>query len=249
MKPAPKPNVLKRRLHLAVVAMASLQFGCGPKLGDVLKKYEPDFRKKRAEFQEIARSLPPTGSLRDEQPCPGLTPPLLFDEIAGQYNTEILMFEQLEDPDSKPVFDLLFFQGGLIRAMQWTGPKSPLSTSATVRGAEMEKELKAALAFRYLVVNRVSKLVEPIAKDDQIFSEGLARIEVFVIDLPSKAVLGSFVLRAFTANHVEFKYGSGESKKEPLVKSARFTMWEDARRKMIAGVKRIANAEIKTHRP
>jgi hypothetical protein len=237
-------HIVRMMFYLALVAIPALQFGCGPKLAGVLKKYEGYFRDKRAEFREIARSLPPKGSLRAEKPCADLAPPLLFDEPGNRFNTEVLMFEELEDPDSSPGFSLNF-GGGLRRAILWTGPKSPLSSSAD--GAGIEKQLKAALGYRYLVVNRVAELVEPVAVDERRYSPGRARIEAFVVDLPSKAVLCSFVFEAASAEHVRFTYKSGESKQEQLAKWAHSTLWQDARDKMVANLKRISNGEIQTH--
>jgi hypothetical protein len=236
---------MKRSFRLALLVLVTAQFGCGPKLADVLKKYEGDFRTRRVKLQEIARSLPPKGSLIGEQPCQSLDPPLLFDEPGRRFNTEILMFDQLEDPDAKPAFDLLF-SGVLRHALIWTGPKPKDSLSPSTRGIDIEKQLKDALACRYLVVNRVANLVEPIAVDEQRYSPGRAKIELFVVDLPGKAVLCSFVFEATSAEKVAYTYYKNtDSKEDRLARFARSSLWQDARLKMLAGLKRLSNGEIK----
>ena len=235
---------MKRSFRLALLVLVTAQVGCGWKEANIFKKYEGDFRTRRVELQEIARALPPKGSLIGEQPCQSLDPPLLFDEPGRRFNTEILMFEQLEDPDSKPDFDLLF-SGVLRHALIWTGPKPKDSLSPATSGLDLEKELKDALACRYLVVNRVANLVEPIAEDERHYSRGRATIELFVVDLPSKAVLCSLVFEATSAEKVTYTYyEKTDSKQDRLRRFARSSLWEDARLKMLTGLKRLSNGEI-----
>src|SRR5438034_7837114 len=117
--------VMKSIFCLFLLAMLTSQFGCGAKVSAVLSKYEGDFKKKREQFQAIAHALPPKAA---EKPCAGMNPPIEFNENTKRYNTEILMYEQLLDPDAKPAFEMA--PGGeLVTAMRWTGPKNPLSPS------------------------------------------------------------------------------------------------------------------------
>ena len=143
---------LKRTVRLSLLVILISQLGCGAKVSDVLTKYQGDFKKKREQFQTIAHALPVRAT---EKPCAGMNPPIAFNENTKQYNTEILMFEQLLNPDAEPQFDM-HLSRDLLNGIQWTGPKNPLSPSLlNNRGANMEKSLKAALDYRYLVVNRV----------------------------------------------------------------------------------------------
>ncbi len=237
------PGFLKAISYPALAAAVTLQFGCSPKASDVVKKYEGAFRTKRADLLEIAQSLPPEGSLQDEKPCPDLAPALLFDEHSDQSNTEILTFGQLKNPNARPVSYLLC-GGALLRAMDWTDPKTVMSSSAD--SVFVEKQLRTAAACRYLVVNRVVQLVKPIAADEKSYSPGRATIEVFVVDLPSKAALCSFVVEAASAANVTYYYRSDESKRRPLEEFALSSLWEDARKKIFEGLKRVARADIKT---
>jgi hypothetical protein len=234
-------SIIKRAVRLSLLVILIAQLGCGPKVSDVLSKYEGDFKKKREQFQTIAHALPSTAA---EKPCASLNPPIQFNENTKQYNTEMLMYEQLLDPDAKPPFDIRL-NGDLLTAMKWTGPKNPLSPSALNNsGSEMEKSLKAALDCRYLVVNRVTDLKNPIAVNEQTYTPGQVALAVSVVDLANNETVCSFTLQAQSAAATSYYYKSGESKQERLEEFAHSSMWEDARQKLIAKLKQTAGGNI-----
>jgi len=219
--------------------------GCGPKISDVLKKYEGDFQKKREQFKAIAQALPPMGG--PETPCNNINPPLQFNEKTKQTNTEIIMFDQLADPDLDPKFDFYFSGelGELLNGLRWTGPKNPLSPDVLgKRGKDMEQGLKAALDDRYLVVNRVVELTESKAIDEQTFTPGQVRIETFVVDLSNNKPLCNFTIEGKSAPNVHYSFREGESKEEQLSKAAHSTVWEEARKQLIARLKATPNSTI-----
>jgi len=219
-------------LLLAIVAL--FQGGCGKKISEVLKQYEGDFKKKREQLQSIARSLP---SEATEKPCAGLQPPLQFNQKTGSFNTDMLMFEEVADPDATPEFDLLL-SGDLLNAIRWTGPRNPLSSSVLGnRGADMEKSLKSALDYRYLVINRVTDLKKPQPVNETTYTPGRVTVNVFVVDLRTSEVLCSFKVRAESAASTSYTYKKGESQAQRLADFANSTMWDDARKKVIARLK------------
>jgi hypothetical protein len=57
-------------------------------------------------------------------------------------------------------------------------------------------------------------------------------------------VLCSFALQAKSAPSVSYSYKSGQSKQEQLAKFAHSTMWDEARKKLIAGLQRISKGDI-----
>lgn len=234
-------SIMKRTLRLSLLVILISQLGCGAKVSDVLKKYEGDFKKKREQLQTIARGLPPKAT---EKPCAGLNPPLQFNENTKQYNAEMLMSEQLADPDVTPAFDLRL-NGDLLTALRWTGPKNPLSPSVlSNRGDDMEKSLKSALDYRYLVVNRVTDLKNPSALNEQTYTPGHVTFDVFVINLANNETVCSFTLQAQSAASTSYSYKSGESKQEQLEKFAHSSMWEDARQKLVAKLKQATGGDI-----
>lgn len=235
---------MKRILCLPLLLILVAQFGCGPKVSDVFKKYEGDFRKKREQFQSIANSLPPKGSVGAGMACSGLNPPILFNEKTKQYNTEMVMFENLQDPDAKPGMDIAP-KSELLNAIQWTGPKNPMSSSVLDQSAgDMEQRLKSALDYKYLIVNRVADMTEPVAVDEKRYSPGRARIETFVIGLSNNTPVCSFTIDAQSASAVSYYTKQNQSKQEQLEKFAHSSLWEDARKKMVASLKEKANAQI-----
>jgi len=227
-------------LFLLLFGILISQLCCGAKVSDVISKYQGDFQKKRDQFQTIAHRLPaqPAGK------CTSLNPPIQINDNTKQYNTEIVMSDQLLDPDSKPQFDIGFSKN-LINGLQWTGSKSPLSSSAMSNpGDDMEKELKAALGYNYLVVNRVTDLKNPVAVDEKTFVPGHASIDAFIVNLSNNEVMCSFSFQAESAGTTSYYYKPGESQKERLEEFAHSTMWEDARKKLVDGLKKSAGADI-----
>jgi len=235
---------MRRWLRLSLPIFLLAQIACGPSISDVLKTYGPRFREKRAQFQSIAKTLPNPGGGDEARPCPAMSPAIVFDERGKRFNTEMVMSENLSDPDAAPNFDLRL-NGDLLVSLKWTGPKNPLSSSVLGdSGDDMTKSLDSALATRYLVVNRVVSLVEPEARDETLFSAGRLALESFVVDLADNKTLCSFSLSAQTASNVEYLYKAEQSQQNQLQKFARSTLWEDARRKLADELRRRARAEI-----
>ncbi len=233
---------MKKLFYPFLLLLLASPVACGPKVSDVLSKYGGDFQKKREQWNAIAQALPPVGS--PETPCTALNPPLQFNEKTQQFNTEIVMFDQLADPDGEPKFDF-YFSGNLLNGLRWTGPKNPLSSDVLGRqGKDMERELKDALGYRYLVVNRVTKLTDPIALNDQAFSPGQVQIETFVVDLSNNKALCNFTIEGKSATNVNYYFKEGESKEDQLAKAAHSTVWEEARNQLIARLKATPNSAI-----
>jgi hypothetical protein len=190
---------------LGVSLVLFMQFGCGPKISTVLKKYEAPYREKREQLKKIADSLPPKGSLGDNLSCKEINPAISFDEKAKDSNAEILMFEQLTDPDNNPDWDLLL-SGELLHSIQWTGPKNPLSESALGNNGEsMEKTLSSALNYRYLVVDRVKELSPPVVKDKDNYTQGKVIVETFIIDLTDSKTICGFTSSAASLENLSSK--------------------------------------------
>jgi hypothetical protein len=232
---------MKSTMRLSLLVILISQLACGAKVSDVLTKYQGDFQKKREQFQTIARALPAKAT---EKPCAGLNPPIEFNDNTKRHNTEVLMFEQLLDPDAKPQFEMNLNRD-LLFAIQWTGPKNPLSPSALNNsGSNMEKNLKAALDYRYLVVSRVLDLKESTAVNEHTYTPGRVTLDVFVVNLANNQTVCSFSLQAQSAAETSYYYKKDESKQERLEAFAHSSMWQDARQKLIAGLKKVASADI-----
>jgi hypothetical protein len=205
----------------------------------VIQRYEPQFTAKRQQFQKIAVMLPPAGSVKEASPA-NLSPKPVYDaKNSASNNTEIVMFDQLLDPDAESVghqrLDLLLSRDLLI-ALKWTGPKNPMSADGIDKhNPNLEQTLKQALAAIYLVVIRPVNFVAPVATDEATFKGGMADLEGFVVDLTGQKVAGSFHYSAKSASSVEYstKKGASDAAKQARLEDFAYSsLYEDARKKL-----------------
>lgn len=235
---------MKRIAYLLLPVVFILQLGCGPKVSEVFKKYEDDFKKKREQFQTIAKALSASGSPDAGKTCADMNPSIEFNQKTRKFNTEMVMFEQLSDPDLTPKMNIVP-NSELLNGIQWTGPKNPMSPSVLgERAGDMEDRLKAALAYRYLVVSRLINLTEPVALDEKTYTPGKATVETIIVDLNNNQALCGFTVEAKSASAVSYSYKTNESKQKQLENFAHSTLWEDARKQMLELLKQKANAKL-----
>jgi hypothetical protein len=248
------------------------QFGCGNSISTVLKKYKIPYQEKREQLKKISESLPPKGSIGNNLTCRELNPKIRFDEKAEDINTEMLMFEQLSDPDFEPEWNLLL-SGDLLHSIRWTGPKNPLSESVlSDNGESIEKDLLAALEYRYLVVNRVNEITQPELKDENNYTRGNATIDTFIFDLKENKTICGFSTSAKSLEDLSTvpidtkitterkqissggkyskpKYQEIEHKPLPkivqLQKAVKTSFWENARTQILDKLRELTKANIK----
>lgn len=256
---------MKSFVYSLVACIIFLQFGCGPSNEDVLKKYEPQFREKREQFKKIADSLPDQGRINSSSACREISPGLLLDVKSKQFNTEMVMFEQLLNPDAKPEMDF-YINGDLLISIQWTGSESPLSDSVKGNnGANMEQTLLSALTYRYLIVNRIKDVINPLVIDEKTYKQGHITIETFVVDLNNSQTICGFTTTAKsleditqvqlnTTSRTETRRDRSGRKTttttnppsilEQLRKAVRSSLWENARREVVTELKNSTKAII-----
>lgn len=178
-------------------------------------------------------------------PRPNLSPkPVYSAKNAESNNIEIVMYDQLLDPDIRSDgnnrrLDLLL-AGNLLTGMQWTGPKNPMSSSVldkSSRDTDTEQTLKRGLSEQYLVVLRPVSFVAPVATDESTFRPGIADIEGFIVNLPDQKVAGSLRYSAQSADRVEYSAKKGDNtatRQSQLEEFAYSSLYEDARKKLKA---------------
>jgi hypothetical protein len=234
-------------LCLSGLALVLMYTGCGGETNRaVFKRYESQFAAKRQQFQSIAGSLPAPGSVRESNAA-SLSPKPVYDTRSSR-NTEIVMYDQLLNPDIKSEghnrLDLLL-AGDLLRAMQWTGPANPMSPSVLDKKADdIEQILKQALAMRYLVVVRPARFVAPVAVDENNYKGGAADVEVFVADLETNKVPASGGFTAQSAKNVEYMFKKGDDKQSRLAEFAYSSMFTDARQKLGSLLQQITGGQF-----
>jgi hypothetical protein len=183
--------------------------------------------------------LPAPGSVKENSPA-NLSPKPVYDsKNSGASNTEIAMYDQLLDPDTRPDGNRrlnLLLSGNLLTCMQWTGPKNPMSANVLDKSnPEMEQTLKQALSERYLVVLRPAAFLAPVAIDESTFKPGTADIEGFVVALLDPKVAASFRYTAHSADKVEYsskKSDNSGTRQSRLEEFAYSSLYEDARKKL-----------------
>ncbi len=218
------------------VILLALCLNCGGETNrQVFKRYENPFAEKRQQFKKIAEMLPASGTMAANAPA-SLSVKPVFNAKNKSYNTEIVMYDQLLDPDTESKeqkrLDLLL-SGDLLLGMKWTGPKNPMSESALDNsGGDLEQSLKKALAYRYLVVLRPAAFVAPVAVSESAYKPGVADIEALVVDLESNKVVCSCRFTASSASTVEYVYKAGESRESRLEAFAYSTLYTEARQKL-----------------
>ncbi|MCI0703966.1 MAG: hypothetical protein L0241_23145 [Planctomycetia bacterium] len=215
----------------------------GETTAEVTNKYRPRFAKQRTKLKRIADKLPARGSVQGDTLPANLDPKPVYDVPGKKFNTAILMAEQCEDPDrelkSLTEFDLGFFADEYRIHLQWTGDKSPMVESAKrERLKDLAKRFDTTLDFAYLVVARTVRFDPPRLVNENTFLGGDLELEVFLIDLKTEKVLGSF-RRSFRPDAqvmAEFRTDRKESDSaESFIYS---NVWVKARKEVAAALAR-----------
>lgn len=229
---------MKPLLSSTVGFLTLAVIGCGPTNQNVIDQYKPHFETKRAQFKKIAGLLPAVGSVKKNSGHTQLEPKPHSDRVGKESNTEILMVEQLADPDillrSPEEVDLLL-SGDLLTCMRWTGPKNPMAESVRRQSAAnlcSSAEFDRILAYSYLVVLRVVNYRKPEVLTLKTYIEGTVELEGFLVDLRSDKIVASFHVKAQSDPKVDYQV---MGKEDPVRKAEGFaysTLWVNARKKV-----------------
>jgi hypothetical protein len=214
---------------LAVVGMLSLG-GCAEKNREALARMKPEFAPLRARLAKLApqiEALKPAAA----PPQLALSPPPVFDKVKSEYNTDVISFEQLTDDAAKPKLDLIV-SGRLVSALQDTGDHPEMVSGALElrHGKEMEASMRAALAYRYLIVYRTVELIEPRVLDEHTFTPGRVVMALYLVDLANGDRLVPLgVAVGHTSPATEYLYKKGDDQRERLGSFAHSTLWQSVR--------------------
>jgi len=232
----------QRILTVVMVCLVLTLSACGPSgptNADVIKKFQPQYAALRADLAAAAKSLPDyTG---DQGPASPLSPaPVYKEKSDGTLNTDILMYEQLLDPDGrlddKTQLDLRL-SAYLLNNLQWTGPQNPMADTIQKQVASdpAGKNYQAVLDnTRYLGVVRMAAYDPPVADNNKKFTGGEALFAGYLLDLKTKQAVCVVAVDATADTSVQFQYKTGEDPKTALEGFARSTVWTNARKGLIA---------------
>lgn len=202
--------------YSTIIAIVALFVLCGCRTNqDACNEFAPKFVAKREQFKKIAEIL------KDASPDAqtkvfAFNPKPFFDVVSGstyadKTNTEIVMYEQLEDPDITGLADkggLSIGNTDLLHGLMWTGEKSPLNPAVQKeQDVTMSKQLAAALSYPYLIVYKVKDYKEPQVRSDGFTSDGFWKADVFFVDLRTTKIVLSFPSTTVIENIDSNQYG------------------------------------------
>lgn len=174
-----------RHWLVALFAISSLAASCGETNIQAIERLRPVGASFRSRLSEIAHALPAPGSERELSPNGGFNPSLVLDFQRQNYTADVLMEEQLENPDAKDIELDLMLSPELLSCLLWTGPKNPLDRSVWNDRTDLGPECEAAFRTRWLVVVRKREVAIPER----------VHLVVFVVDLESGSIAASFPIR------------------------------------------------------
>jgi hypothetical protein len=225
---------------LLVFVLAACGGGGGETNQDVVNRFKPQYDMLRTQLQQAVQKIPQqVGEPPVTQP---LTPrPAYTKDAKEPQNTDVLMYENLLDPDAKLNSDTqldLTLTNHLLRALQWTGTHNPMSEAALKNKAtdNVLHDLEQGLQLKYLAVAKVVAYQPVVAVDKDTYSGGQAAIDGYLIDLSKQAVVCSFGVSVSPPKQIDYKYAKGEDQAEALAKAARSSAWSSAREEFIAAL-------------
>jgi hypothetical protein len=242
IKISQEERIMKQKIFavslLSLVLILSACGPSGPTNADVIKKFQAPYASLRTDLAAAAKSLPDYNG--DQGPASPLNPAPVYKEKAdGTANTDILMVEQLLDPDArlddKTQLDLLL-SSYLLLDLQWTGPQNPMADSIQKQVASdpTGKGYQADLDnTRYIGVVRMAAYDPPVAGDNNQFTGGEALFAGYLLDLKTKQAVCVVAVDATSDTSVKFEYKTGDDPKAALERFVRSTVWSNARKGLI----------------
>jgi hypothetical protein len=212
-----------RKLCVMILFVA----GCGETNRDAIEKVKPDFMQMRARMGKIAAAIANTPLPRTPAALQ-VSPKPIFDSSSESNNSDIIAIEQLANVEAKPKMDL-HKEGDLVLGLRWTGDHSPAAESMLDRreGKALEARLRAALAYKYLVVYRTAAITEPEVVDEHTFRPGQVALGLYLVDLANGDKISALgVAVGQTAPATSYAYKKGDDPKQALASFAHSSMYE-----------------------
>jgi hypothetical protein len=194
----------------------------GATMGEIKNRFRERYMGLRMRLAEIARLLPPVGSVRNTVGAASGRGRLAnLNPSPASENTALIAAEQLLDPGRVPPFEFfaLDLPGCPVQCFQWLARETSSATSeyesrTEDEGGRMARAFEAGLARRYLVVYRAARYARPQVTVPETsagtnsgglrYTPGSVDLEVFIVDLESSAIVDSFRVSGATPREVRF---------------------------------------------
>ena len=155
-----------------------LSFG-GPTVRDVLKQYEPQGAAMRKQFFKLASTMPTAGELKPLE-AKLIPAPVWHEGQRDKNNIEIVMAEELWNPEQSPQGRNLYLSDELMYCVRWTGPKNPMSSTIMGdRAGDFPERMNRAFGLPWLAAYRPSN----------------AGLEVYVFDLRNGGIVAATIVK------------------------------------------------------
>ncbi|MBN1891133.1 MAG: hypothetical protein JW850_24260 [Thermoflexales bacterium] len=218
-------------LGIACFALASCGGG-GETNQDLVTRFKPQYAEMRAKLQQVAEKIPERAN--GQKVTQSLSPQPQYTYGADTpANTDIMMYPHLIDPNENLHLDQLDMAWGssLQRALQYTGEKSSLTTTALKNKASesIQRTLEGGLQTRYLAVAKVLAYQPVTAVSKDSFKGGSAQVDGYLVDLESQQILCSFSVSARPQEHIDYKYKEGDNPTVALARWANSSLESNAR--------------------
>ena len=190
-------------MWVAPVLAVATACGSAPEtVGQVRDRYRPQVNTLRTQLKALHGKIPGVASGMTAR----LDPAPIYNED-GSGNTDFLPLEKLLDGDTVPSVDL-----GLSRdvatALSWTGAASLEDPSARRSATpDIEKTFQHALATRYLVVYRASKV--RVTGQRNVYQGGDTTVDAFVVDLKANTIVASLSAKGSSAGPITVDLPAG----------------------------------------
>ena len=222
----------------------------GATVSEVKNRFREPYMQLRMRFAEIARGLPPVGSVRNQVGAATARGQRAnLNPLPTAENTGFAAAEQLLDPGRGLPYDFfdLNLSGCPVQCFQWL-TSTPASDDED-RNGDMARGFEMGLARRYLVIYRAARYVRPqvtVAESSpgggigsMRYTPGSIDLEVLTFDLQSNAVVDSFRVSGTTPNQVRFSNrsdASAQDRERAMLGTVEGQLRNDMRASVFAGL-------------
>lgn len=236
-------------LKFLLMLLSLLLAGCGGETNqEVIARFRPQYDEMWLVMQGIAREISDHGG--DQKEAESLSPqPKYVERDPEASNTEIVMYQQLLNPDvdlrDENQLDLIL-SNRLIRNLQWTGDNGPFRDSNLEKEASdsLADELEQSLKIEYLAVADVVEYEPAVALDAERFRGGIVEIDGYLVKVENREIVCSFKVSARPEEQLFYQVREGEDASQELAEAASSNLWKNARDEFVNALNEVCGGDV-----